>query len=230
MRQQYLAQAIRTILQGSGYVSIPVTQQNVIWMMQQIGAQMDEFNFVSQQMLCERQAYFAQAIASVLQRAGYTSIPVTEQNVMWMMQQIGAQMDEFNFVSQQMQAPVAEQSSVQKVANQQTRLKQKVHFGQDPDEPEGSVNMFSDREGVIFRFNAENFDPDTKVEAKIVNSKGRDVKLFDPVRVDSNRSIGHARLQWAPTPDVRSGEYTFVAKGKCKGKTKTLKEEFTFQR
>jgi hypothetical protein len=48
-RQQYLAEAIKFQLQTLGY-HIPVNQNNLNWMMQQIGAQPYEYDFVLQQM------------------------------------------------------------------------------------------------------------------------------------------------------------------------------------
>lgn len=100
-RQQYLAEAVRVQLQTLGY-STPVNQESLNWMMQLVSAYPYEADFVAQQMLYQRQQYLAYAIANTLQGIGRV-IPVTQENLIWMMQQIGAQEYEANMVAQQMQ-------------------------------------------------------------------------------------------------------------------------------
>lgn len=97
-----LAQEIRNVLRNFGYISLPATEQNVIWMIQQIGALPEEYTFVMQRMQLERQWFLSQAIAQTLQINGYRHLPITPENITWMMQQVGAIAEEAAFVAQQL--------------------------------------------------------------------------------------------------------------------------------
>lgn len=67
--------------------------------------------------LTERQKYLDRAIRAVLENINQTSISVTDQNVAWMMGQIGAQSYEANFVAQRMQLYVDYSQTIENTDN-----------------------------------------------------------------------------------------------------------------
>jgi hypothetical protein len=227
-RQQYLANAIKAVLQGMGHTSLPVLQQNVGWMMQQVGAQPDEFNLVAQQMLQERQEYISQAIEAFWVSGNFALLPVnervTQQTVEWMMHQIGALPDEYNFVLQRMQLPRLPVLPLPQEKKPKI-MKAVISFGQIVEGPRATYNP----NGKRIQFKANEFDPFTKVEVKLLNAAQHEVVSFPKRLVDTDGlgSIAHLGIEWIPTQNDLPGKYTFVATGSCNERRSSASAEFT---
>jgi hypothetical protein len=97
-RQRYLFNSLGELLSQN---NIPVTPQNIKWVMQQIQAQQNEYSFVEQQMIYWRKHYLELVIRQIIQKLPYPP-PVVEQTVAWMVQQVGAEQNEIPFIQQQM--------------------------------------------------------------------------------------------------------------------------------
>lgn len=221
-----LAQTIRTILQSSGYVSLPVTQQNLMWMIQQIGALPDEYNFVMQQMQLERQQFLAEAIAQTLQNFGYSYLPAIPQNVTWMMQQVGAIAEEADFISQQLQRHQSA-ATVPQQTDQMKRSPTPLTFGQR-DPIELVVNPRRSFRETTYFFSASGFDPQVQVQvqAKITDARKRTIYRFASTTTDRNGYTDSAALKWVPPVGTPVGQYLFVASGRCRGREMTRQIAF----
>lgn len=227
-RQQYIANSIKAVLQAIGHISLPVLQQNVMWMMQQVGAQPDEFNLVTQQMIQERQEYIAQAIELFWVSGNFALLPVneriTQQSVEWIMHQIGALPDEYNFVVQRMQLPRLPVLSLAQ-DRQPKIMKSTAYYGQIEKAPRATHNPHEKR----IQFKAYDFDAFIKVEVKSWNAAKQEVISFPKRLVDADRlgSISHLGIEWIPAQNDLPGRYTFVATGNCQGRKSSASAEFT---